>query len=97
METGSLNYSLLQIANWTKGESEVTIPALQRGLVLKPNQVELLWDSILRGFPIGSFLLSDISDDNKNAKYYKNYAIGSEQNSRRLHDLQCLPIQISSN
>ena len=70
METGSLNYSLLQIANWTKGESEVTIPALQRGLVWKPNQVELLWDSILRGFPIGSFLLSDISDDNKNAKYY---------------------------
>jgi hypothetical protein len=33
----------------------------------------------------------------KNAKYYKNYAIGSEQKSRRLHDLQCLPIQISSN
>lgn len=72
MEDKSFNYSLLQIANWTKGDSEVTIPALQRGLVWKPNQVELLWDSILRGFPIGSFLLSDIDDDNgnANAKYY---------------------------
>ena len=28
------------------------IPSLQRGAVWKPQQVELLWDSILRGFPI---------------------------------------------
>ena len=49
-------------------ESNVKIPELQRGLVWKPAQVELLWDSILRGFPIGSFLLSDIPDDKE--RYY---------------------------
>jgi len=36
------------------------LPALQRGFVWKPSQVENLWDSLLREFPIGSFLLSQI-------------------------------------
>lgn len=66
----NFNFSLAEIASWTSEDSEVTIPALQRGLVWKPNQVELLWDSILRGFPIGSFLLSDITDGNDKGKYY---------------------------
>ena len=55
-------YKLIEIAGWTSGTSEVAIPPLQRGLVWKPNQVEMLWDSILRGFPIGSFMLSDADD-----------------------------------
>ena len=50
--------------------SLVDIPALQRGLVWKPKQVELLWDSLLRGFPIGLFMLSDVGDGQSNAKYY---------------------------
>lgn len=54
----NLSYTLWQIASWISDESEVLIPALQRGLVWKPRQVELLWDSILRGFPFGSFILS---------------------------------------
>lgn len=33
------------------------LPSLQRGPVWKPHQVELLWDSILRGFPIGSLVV----------------------------------------
>lgn len=63
-------YSLREIAGWTADDSEVTIPALQRGLVWKPSQVELLWDSILRGFPIGSFMLSDIVEQGQKGKYY---------------------------
>lgn len=50
-------YSLKEISEWTKDSSEVQIPAIQRGLVWKPKQVEFLWDSIFRGFPIGSFIL----------------------------------------
>lgn len=38
-----------------KSESFLRIPSIQRGLVWKPVQTELLWDSILRGFPIGTF------------------------------------------
>lgn len=32
------------------------LPSLQRGAVWRPNQVELLWDSVLRGFPIGALV-----------------------------------------
>ena len=35
-----------------------SVPVLQRGLVWDPSQIELLWDSILRGFPIGALVLS---------------------------------------
>ena len=66
----NLLYSLRQIASWTSNNSDVLIPALQRGLVWKPRQVELLWDSILRGFPIGSFMLSDIVNNEGAGKYY---------------------------
>lgn len=65
-------YKLEEIASWaTPKNGTIAIPALQRGLVWKPRQVELLWDSILRGFPIGSFLLSDYSvKGDKEAHYY---------------------------
>lgn len=51
-------WTLKEISSWTETDSEVKIPAIQRGLVWKPNQIELLWDSILRQFPIGAFTLS---------------------------------------
>ena len=66
----NLSFTLRQIASWTSSDSEVLIPALQRGLVWKPRPVELLWDSILRGFPIGSFMLSDIVNNEGAGKYY---------------------------
>ncbi|HEY1082227.1 MAG TPA: DUF262 domain-containing protein [Prosthecobacter sp.] len=39
------------------------IPSLQRSAVWKPGQVELLWDSLFRGFPVGALVLSDKLDD----------------------------------
>ncbi len=58
-----LKYTLREIAGWVDVDhSEVKIPDLQRGLVWKPRQMELLWDSLLRGFPIGAFILSDAAD-----------------------------------
>jgi uncharacterized protein with ParB-like and HNH nuclease domain len=65
MNKDDLIFSLKEIADWTKPNSIVEIPALQRGLVWKPRQVELLWDSLLRGFPIGSFMLSDVIGEDK--------------------------------
>lgn len=53
-------WTLKEMSNWTRTDSEVRIPAIQRGLVWKPHQVELLWDSILRQFPIGAFTLSHL-------------------------------------
>lgn len=36
----------------------VQLPPIQREAVWKVAQVERLWDSLLRGFPMGSFLLA---------------------------------------
>ena len=38
-------------------ESKLKVPLLQRGSVWRPRQIELLWDSILRGFPIGTLII----------------------------------------
>ena len=57
-------FTLEEIANWqlNPAESFVELPSIQRGFVWKPKQVEDLWDSILRGFPIGSLLFSKTGD-----------------------------------
>jgi hypothetical protein len=62
------SFTLQDIAGWqlNAAQSEVELPLIQRGFVWKPKQVEDLWDSILRGYPIGSFLLSRT----KNGKFY---------------------------
>ncbi|MCF7788323.1 MAG: DUF262 domain-containing protein [Prosthecobacter sp.] len=63
------SFSLREIASWTPGvfrevktKIRASIPALQRGLVWTPQQNELLWDSILRGFPIGAVVVTRWSD-----------------------------------
>ena len=59
-------YSLYSIAECdlydSTNASKLRIPNIQRGLVWKPIQLELLWDSILRGFPIGSMLVLHHND-----------------------------------
>jgi hypothetical protein len=53
-------FTLQEIADWQldSEKSVVELPSIQRGFVWKPKQVEDLWDSLLRGYPIGSFLFS---------------------------------------
>ena len=58
------SHSIWDIANWER-DGIIDIPALQRGLVWAPHQVELLWDSILRGFPIGAFALTPVCGNEK--------------------------------
>lgn len=74
--------SICDIASWW-GEEIITdgvkneprciaaLPSLQRGAVWKPSQIEPLWDSIIRGFPIGSFLMSKF-DDSLGVQSFKN-------------------------
>lgn len=60
-------FTLKQIASWSGNVEDdafvnkvkARVPSFQRGLVWEPQQVELLWDSIFRGFPIGSVVLID--------------------------------------
>jgi Protein of unknown function DUF262 len=60
-------FSINEIAAWAlpAGADElklglhVQLPALQRGSVWSTHKVEQLWDSLVRGFPIGCFILSE--------------------------------------
>ncbi len=56
-------FTLKQIADKSNGEITIDIPALQRGLVWKPKQIEFLWDSILRFFPIGGFIIAKNNEE----------------------------------
>jgi Protein of unknown function DUF262 len=58
--------SLLLYLEWAAsniGEfpQQLLLPPIQRGFVWKPVQVVTLWDSLLRGMPIGSFMLNELS------------------------------------
>lgn len=61
---GSYVLTLKQIASWQipsineKPAIKASIPSLQRGAVWEPQQIELLWDSIMRGFPIGAIVIA---------------------------------------
>lgn len=45
------------------------LPAIQRKFTWSSKQIEMLFDSILQGYPINSFLLWKISDDNIKSGY----------------------------
>lgn len=54
---------LIEYINWFLNEKSldynlIQLPPIQRNSVWRVSQIEKLWDSLLRGFPIGSFLLS---------------------------------------
>lgn len=51
------SFNLIEISNWTDGK-KVALPTVQRGFVWKPIQIENLWDSLLRGYPVGAFVLA---------------------------------------
>jgi len=51
-----------------KHKIRARIPSLQRGAVWEPQQIEMLWDSILRGFPIGSIVISQKIKDQSDKK-----------------------------
>lgn len=56
---------------------EIFLPAIQREFVWDANQIISLFDSILRGYPIGSFLIwrvkDDVADDQIKYRLIKNY------------------------
>lgn len=58
-------YNIFDIKDWFSENSNVLLPVMQRGYVWKPYQIELIWDSILRGFPIGTFIMSKVNETNK--------------------------------
>lgn len=58
MNTDYKQYSIIEVAKWLVPGSEVMLPVVQRGFIWKVSQIERLWDSIFRGYPIGAMMLS---------------------------------------
>lgn len=55
-----VSYNVFEIGQCNLKDSEKSllfVPQMQRGLVWKPHQIELLWDSLLRNFPIGTLIV----------------------------------------
>lgn len=80
----SLLLSARQIASWQfpalgeAGTLRAVLPALQRGAVWQARQVEELWDSLARGFPIGAFLLAPF-DEQRGTKAFRYATIEGPQ------------------
>lgn len=53
------------------------LPAIQRKFTWSSGQIEMLFDSILRGYPINSFMFWKISEENikSNYKFYQLLSI----------------------
>lgn len=62
------HFSLTEISSWARDPEKFDLPNVQRGFVWKPYQIEDLWDSLLRGYPIGCFVLSK-SEKGGNERY----------------------------
>lgn len=57
---------LPEYLKWATGngehEKKLLLPPIQRGFVWKPKQIVDLWDSLFRGMPIGSLMVSKLSE-----------------------------------
>ena len=66
------------------GPFQAAPPPLQRGSVWKPHQIEHIWDSITREFPIGSLLLTPYQENLRQQKF----AFGQRQQEKHEHEYQ---------
>ena len=63
MKTDYLQYTIEEVSSWLSGESKVKLPVVQRGFVWKVSQMECLWDSLFRGYPIGAMMMAREGDN----------------------------------
>ena len=60
------------------------LPAIQREFVWRPPQIERLFDSLMRGYPIGSFLFWRVEPET--AKNYNFYQFITDYDERKPHN-----------
>lgn len=58
-------------------KKEILLPAIQREFVWSTDQIEMLFDSLMRKYPLGSFLFWEVNSDNINSyqfyEFIRNY------------------------
>ncbi len=61
------------------------LPSIQRHYVWKPDQIVLLFDSIMRGYPISSFLFWELKQENRNNwEVYKFAEIANSEGTNHI-------------
>ncbi|MFO7633471.1 MAG: DUF262 domain-containing protein, partial [Caldilinea sp.] len=59
------------------------LPAIQREYIWKPHQVILLFDSIMRGYPISSFLFWELTRENRDRWELYDFAMEAHSDGTR--------------
>ena len=73
------------------GRNEVYLPAIQRKFVWKPEQTESLFDSIMRGYPIGTFLFWFVRGKRKNEYTFYKFLQDYHERDRYLNEVAPKP------
>ena len=74
-------YEAITVNNAVKhiSDNSYCLPIIQRGYVWEPKKIELLFDSIMRGYPIGTFLFWELNDKIlKTIQFFEFIKYGSE-------------------
>lgn len=69
------------------GRNEVYLPAIQRKFVWNHEQIENLFDSIMRGYPIGTFLFWYVRGDNKNNYTFYKFIQEYHERDKSLNEI----------
>lgn len=78
----------IQIAIESIDKKHFFLPSIQRGFVWKAEQIELLFDSLMRGYPISSFLFWRIEDKNiDNFKFYEFLCDYNEEENQQTKEV----------
>jgi len=85
-----------ELLNWTQKSSDrLVLPSLQRKFVWKHQQICALFDSVMQGFPIGTFMFWKIGNNTESDKTVRSgmkfYEFLSEYNKRELGSGQQIP------
>src|SRR4051794_2527157 len=82
---GIMAYSSTNIAGvLDQLNGRLFLPAIQRPFVWEPEQILMLFDSLMKGYPISSFLFWDIRPENRNHwdiyRFVENFRYGETHN-----------------
>ena len=73
------------------GSNEIYLPAIQRKFVWKHDQIEMLFDSIMRDFPIGTFLFWTLNGEKINDYTFYKFLNNYHQKTNYLNEIAPKP------
>jgi uncharacterized protein with ParB-like and HNH nuclease domain len=83
-------YSIKEIMEMI-GRNEIYLPAIQRKFVWKYEQIESLFDSIMRNYPIGMFLFWFVRGEKKNEYTFYKFLQNYHERDRKFNEIAPKP------